>query len=152
MAYMYKDTESTATSELIPAYSAMASSAGEIIEEPKLAAKASIPSRNVIQLLYSVDQFLGFCLSFSPQSTIFGSLPSFVGSSLEGRVFSSSFRGVGVDHGCSSFGSWIVDVGEDIVTLDPLALALETLSGPGSHFVGKMLGRYICDDANECRC
>ena len=118
-----------------------------MIEDPKLAAKASIPSWKVIQLLYQVDQFLGFSLSFSSQSTMFGSLASFLGSSFEGRIFSSSFGGVGVDQAWSSFGSWaeldVVEVREYIVTKDPLALTLGLL-GFKSHLEGNRLGRYIC--------
>ena len=101
--YMYNETDNTATSELTPTDSAIAFSAGAMILEPKLAASASIPNWKVIQLLYGVDQFLGFSLSFTSHPTMFGSLPSFLGSSFRGRIFSSSLGSVGVDHGNSYF-------------------------------------------------
>jgi hypothetical protein len=78
VTYIYSEIARTVTSLLTPTYAAIAFSPGAMILDPKLAAKASMPSWKVIQLLYPVPQFLGFAGSKSPsQSTRFGSFFSF---------------------------------------------------------------------------
>jgi hypothetical protein len=99
-SYMYSEIHRTVTSELTPMASEISLSAGDMILDPILAASANIPSWNVNQDLYPLDQFLGLSLSFSSQSTKFGSF------SFSAGALSSSLGGV-FDHCRSASGSCV---------------------------------------------
>ena len=78
--YTYRETERTETSLLTPKYAAMASPAGDVMLDPRLAANASILNWKVIQHLYVTDQFRGFSGSSASHFTRFGSSEDWVPS------------------------------------------------------------------------
>src|SRR6266550_4023742 len=90
--YTYRETERTETSLLTPKYAAMASPAGDVMLDPRLAANASIPNWKVIQHLYVTDQFRGFSGSSASHFTRFGSSEDWVLSS--GSGWFSLLRGI----------------------------------------------------------
>lgn len=83
--YTYSDRASTAVTSPTPATSAIVFVAGEMIEDPMLAARASMPNCPVTKILYHNDQSLGFSGSSTSQSTIRGSLPFTTPSFSSGR-------------------------------------------------------------------
>ena len=88
--HIYSEMHRTVTSFVAPVYFWMEGSAAEMMLEPKLAARASIPSWNVTQALYGVDQLRGLAASFSSQRTRNSSGFSLFVSAFTGRGFSSS--------------------------------------------------------------
>lgn len=87
---MYSEMQRTVTSLVAPVYFSMEGSAAEMMLEPKLAARASMPSWNVTQALYGVDQLRGLAASFSSQPTRNSSGFSLFVSTFTDSGFSSS--------------------------------------------------------------